>query len=115
MPSTTQVHNPAIAQDASPRACTQAGHDLWNRLLDYEHTYMALRNFAAATRRGYASDIRLFLRYLSDQLGITGVDEVERTHLHQYFAELDRHSRAGATRARWAIERSQDPDAGMTY
>ena len=73
---------------------------LWDCLLDYERTYMALRNFAEATRRGYASDIRLFLRYLSDQLGITGVDEVERTHLHQYFAQLDRHGQAGATRAR---------------
>ena len=37
-----------------------------------QRTYMALRNFAEATHRGYASDIRLFLRYLSGQIGVGG-------------------------------------------
>ena len=61
---------------------------------------MAFRNFADATRRGYASDLGLFIRYLTDTTGITTVQEVERAHLHDYFAELDRHGQASATRAR---------------
>lgn len=67
---------------------------------DYERTYMAMRNFAGATRRGYASDIRLFLGYLTDDAGITSVRAVEKAHMLDYFAGLDRHGRAGATRAR---------------
>ena len=79
---------------------TTSGVGLWNCCLDYERTYMALRNFAEATRRGYASDIRLFLRYLSGQLGVIGAHEIEKSHLHEYFAQLDRHGQAVATRAR---------------
>ena len=77
---------------------TQPG--LWESYVDFQHTYMALRNFAEATRRGYASDLRLFLRYLADKAGVRTGNEVERTHLHEYFAELDRSGQAGATRAR---------------
>jgi site-specific recombinase XerD len=61
---------------------------------------MALRNFAQATRRGYASDLCLFIRYLADKAGATSVEEVNKRHLHDYFAELDRRRQAGATRAR---------------
>jgi len=61
---------------------------------------MALRNFAEATRRGYASDLGLFIRYLTDTAGISTAGEIKKTHLHDYFAELDRHGQAGATRAR---------------
>ncbi len=67
---------------------------------DYERTYMAMRNFAEATRRGYASDLRLFLGYLTDKAGITSVREVEKAHMLEYFAGLDRRGQAGATRAR---------------
>ena len=38
---------------------------LWDCDLDYKRTYMALRNFAEATRRGYASDLRLFIALIS--------------------------------------------------
>src|SRR3990170_7576843 len=79
---------------------TASGVCLWDCFLDYERTYMALRNFADATRRGYASDIRLFLRYLCGQLGVTRAHEIEKSHLHEYFAQLDRCGQAGATRAR---------------
>ena len=61
---------------------------------------MALRNFAEATRRGYASDLHLFIRYLEDKAGVGSVEEINRRHLHDYFAELDRQRQAGATRAR---------------
>jgi integrase/recombinase XerC len=77
---------------------TQAG--LQDCYLDYQRTYMAFRNFAEATRRGYAADLRLFLRYLADKVSVTTVHKVERAHLHDYFAELDRRGQAGATRAR---------------
>ena len=79
---------------------TAALVDLWDCYLDYDRTYMALRNFATATRRGYASDLRLFIRYLTEESGVNAVRAVERTHVHGYFAELDRRGRAGATRAR---------------
>jgi integrase/recombinase XerC len=61
---------------------------------------MALRNFAEATRRGYGSDLRLFIGYLDEVVGIETVKAVERTGLRAYFAELDRRGLAGATRAR---------------
>lgn len=69
-------------------------------LFDYKNTYMALRNFAEATRRGYGADLRHFLAYLTGSLGIGSVSDVERAHVYQYLAELDRRGRAGATRTR---------------
>ena len=78
-----------------------SGHrNLSSCLVDFEGTYMALRNFAEATRCGYAADLRHFLVHLAATFGIESVNEVQRTHLHQYLAELDRRGRAGATRAR---------------
>jgi site-specific recombinase XerD len=53
-----------------------------------------------ATRRGYGSDLRLFIGYLDETVGIETLKEVEMTHLQAYFAELDRRGLAGATRAR---------------
>ncbi len=79
---------------------TASGVGLWDYFLDYERTYMALRNFSEATSRGYASDIRLFLRYLIGQIGVAGAREIEKAHVHEYFTQLDRRGQAGATRAR---------------
>ena len=79
---------------------TAALVSLWDCFLDYQRTYMALRNFAEATRRGYASDLRLFIRYLTEECAVNAVQAVERTHVHGYFAELDRRGQAGATRVR---------------
>jgi site-specific recombinase XerD len=92
------------ARDSTPGTVPIRDVDqgLWDCLLDYQRIYMALRNFAEATRRGYASDLRLFIRYLTDATGITTVQGVERAHQHDYFAELDRHCQAGATRA-WKL------------
>jgi len=73
---------------------------LWDCCLEYNRTYMALRNFSEATRRGYASDLRLFIRYLSEERAVNAVQAVEKIHVHEYFAELDRRGRAGVTRAR---------------
>ena len=79
----------------------EQGHlDLSPCLLDFEATYMALRNFAQATRCGYGADLRHFLAYLSATLGIESVNEVRRSHVYQYLAELDRRGLAGATRTR---------------
>jgi len=74
-------------------------HSLWDCLLDYLQTYTALRNFSAATRRGYGSGRRLFVEYLSD-IGSGKVEEVQRTHLHNDFVRPDCLGQAGATRAR---------------
>ena len=92
----------AGAQDTVPihASAIQEDQGLWDCLLDYQRTYMAVRNFAQATRRGYESDLRLFIGYLADKVGAASVEEVNRRHLHDYFAELDRKSQAGATRAR---------------
>jgi len=68
----------------------QADQGLWDCLLDYQRTYMALRNFAQATRRGYESDLRLFIWYLADMAGVASVEEINKSHLHDYFADLDR-------------------------
>jgi site-specific recombinase XerD len=77
-----------------------AHRGLWPCLLDYQRTHMALRNFAKATRRGYASDLSLFMNYLLEMAGVATVEEINRRHLHDYFADLDRQCQAGATRAR---------------
>jgi integrase/recombinase XerD len=79
---------------------TQADQGLWDCLLDYQRTYIALRNFAEATRRGYASDLALFIGHLTDTAGVASVEQINKRHLHDYFAELDRQRQAGATRAR---------------
>ncbi len=85
---------------------------LWDCHLDYKRTYMALRNFAPATRRGYVSDLRLFIRYLTEEGGVNAVQAVERTHVHEYFAELDqrllnvsRGEMTGATALRMVASR----------
>ncbi len=51
---------------------------LWDCYLDYSRTYMALRNFSEATRRGYASDLRLFIRYLSEEHRVLTEDQYVR-------------------------------------
>lgn len=87
-------------QGPSQQPPNGARRGLWACLLDYQRTYTAVRNFAVATRRGYASDLRLFIRYLASRADVTTVEEVSRRHVHDYLAELDRQRQAGATRAR---------------
>ncbi len=71
MPSAGEAWDISTGEAADSEPSAEAVYGLRDCLLDYQRTYMALRNFAEATRRGYASDIRLLLRYFNDQPGMS--------------------------------------------
>ena len=89
MPSAPEPQDHPTIESPGGQPPTETGHALWDCLLYYQRTYMALRNFAEATRGGYASDLGLFINYLRDTAGVSTLEGVRRTHLHNYFAELD--------------------------
>jgi len=66
----------------------------------YEESFLAARNFAPATRVKYRSDVSDLIRFLSEELGISRTDQVERRHLERYLAELDRRHLKGSSRRR---------------
>ncbi len=74
--------------------------DLIECLFEYTASYFRLRNFSAATRRGYLSDQLLFIRYLKAKHGLSCVAEVERAHIVDYLSQGERQGLSGATRAR---------------
>jgi site-specific recombinase XerC len=77
-----------------------ASADLLECLLDYQRSYVRLRNYAATTRRGYVTDQVLFLRFLKAEHGVSSVVEVERRHVIDYLKRAERHGARGATIAR---------------
>src|SRR5689334_23313791 len=66
----------------------------------YEATFLASRNFAPLTRTKYLGDLADLLRFLSNELQLTEVVQVERRHLERYLAELDRRQLKGSSRRR---------------
>src|SRR3954468_11620507 len=66
----------------------------------YEASFLAARNFAPATRVKYLSDLTDLIRFLSEELGLSRPDQVERKHLERYLAELDRRELKGSSRRR---------------
>lgn len=74
--------------------------DLLECLFDYAGSYFRLRNFSAATRRGYLSDQLLFVRYLKATWGISRVTSIERDHIVGYLSQAERRDLRGTTRAR---------------
>jgi integrase/recombinase XerC len=77
-----------------------ASADLLESLLDYQRSYVRLRNYAATTRRGYLTDQLLFLRFLKTEYGVSTVGEVERRHVIDYLTRAERRGARGATIAR---------------
>jgi len=75
-------------------------HDLFESLLDYTGSYVRLRHYAAATRRGYLTDQLLFVRFLKAQYGVSRIDEVERRHIVDYLTHAERRGLRGTTIAR---------------
>jgi site-specific recombinase XerD len=73
---------------------------LADALLLYEETFLAARNFAPATRVKYRGDLADLTRFLTEELRLTRIDQVERTHLERYLAELDRRQLKGSSRRR---------------
>ena len=69
-------------------------------LAHYQEQYLASRNFASLTRTKYLSDLSDLLRFLSEQLQLTSVHQVERRHLERYLAELDKRQLKGSSRRR---------------
>src|SRR5918994_2001461 len=73
---------------------------LADALVLYEETFLAARNFAPTTRVKYRSDLTDLIRFLTEELGISHPDQVERKHLERYLAELDRRQLKGSSRRR---------------
>ena len=65
----------------------------------YERIYMPSRNFAGKTRINYLNDLNDLLGFLGGS-GRRRIDQVSRTDLEAYLAELDRRGYAGTSRKR---------------
>jgi site-specific recombinase XerD len=65
----------------------------------YELVYMPSRNFSAKTRLNYHNDLADLIRFL-EQHGKPRLDQVSRTHLEYYLADLDARGYAGTSRKR---------------
>jgi len=74
--------------------------DLFESLIDYQNNHLRLRNYAAATRRGYLADQLLFVRFLKAHYGASRATEVERRHVVDYLTQTERRGARGATIAR---------------
>jgi len=73
---------------------------LTDALALYEESFLAARNFAPTTRVKYLSDLTDLIRFLTEELGLTRPEHVERRHLERYLAELDRRELKGSSRRR---------------
>ena len=66
----------------------------------YRDEYLTARNLAPLTRRAYLGDVSELVTFLSTQLGLASIDQVERRHLERFLAELDHRGLSGVSRAR---------------
>lgn len=69
-------------------------------LKEYKEIFLASRNYALRTRREYISDISNLIKYTKDVYKIENINSVERDHLQNYFAYLDKKGLKGVTRRR---------------
>jgi site-specific recombinase XerD len=73
---------------------------LFQAVDQYRDEYLTARNLAPLTRRAYLGDVSELIGFLTDQLGLVSVDQVERRHLERFLAQLDRRGLSGVSRAR---------------
>lgn len=74
-----------------------------NRVLEeYNDIFMTSRNFTTRTRINYSQDISDLIKFLKNSYKITDVKKVERDHIQNYFAFLDKKGLKGVTRRRKA-------------
>lgn len=66
----------------------------------YRQEHLAARNFAPETRRKYAEDLTQLVTHLTGPLNLARVDTVERRHLENFLAKLDRDGLKGTSRRR---------------
>ena len=69
-------------------------------LKEYKEIFLASRNYAKRTRREYINDINSLISYIKDIYKIENINSVEREHLQNYFAFLDKKGLKGVTRRR---------------
>lgn len=69
-------------------------------LQQYQELYLASRNLAPRTRREYVNDLKDLIAFLGAKCGVAEAQQVEKRHLEEYLAELDRRGFTGATRRR---------------
>jgi site-specific recombinase XerD len=73
---------------------------LEHALAHYRELHLASRNLSPITRVKYLSDLKDLVSFLAGALGLPRADQVERTHLERYLAELDRRGLKGSSRRR---------------
>lgn len=73
---------------------------LQDALTHYQELFLTARNLAQRSRHEYSTDIRELVAYLEEECSLDRPDQIERKHLEEYLAELDRLGLAGSTRRR---------------
>ena len=66
----------------------------------YQEQHLTARNLAPLTRLTYASDLTQVARYLTEQLGLVHIDQVQPRHLDGYLVTLDQRGLRGSSRRR---------------
>ncbi len=62
--------------------------------------HLAARNLAPLTRSSYGSDLKQLARYLTEELGLERVDQMQPRYLQGFLVTLDRRGLRGASRRR---------------
>jgi site-specific recombinase XerD len=75
-------------------------HTLAQALEQYQGVFLASRNRAPLTRKGYSLDLKHFLHFLEERCGLHTIDQIDKRHLEAYLADLDIRGLSGNTRRR---------------
>src|SRR5215212_4789618 len=66
----------------------------------YQAEHLTARNLAPLTRLNYASDLKQLRRYLTEELGLERIDQVQPRYLEGFLVTLDRRGLRGSSRRR---------------
>jgi integrase/recombinase XerC len=66
----------------------------------YQDEHLTARNLAPLTRLNYASDLKQVARYLTEELGLERIDQVQPRYLQGFLVTLDRRGLRGSSRRR---------------
>jgi site-specific recombinase XerD len=73
---------------------------LQDAIVRFQDEYLAARNLAPLTRTSYASDLKQLSRYLTEELGVERIDQVQPRYLQGFLVSLDRRGLRGSSRRR---------------
>jgi site-specific recombinase XerD len=66
----------------------------------FQEQYLAARNLAPLTRTSYGSDLKQLSHYLTEELGLERIDQVQPRSLQGFLVTLDRRGLRGSSRRR---------------